>query len=157
MFAGNTSAGQKGSVELRITSAGCIMYCAGEDIKAKSTCGSKCFFWRRGRDSNPCPVIRRLPHFECGPFDHLGTSPDAFFPWSAKHIIAEKELPVNENRGRMTRPRRCVSAAQSLLNFLRGSTQSRSARALPKPMVSFGGGASLGGAFLRASREARIS
>ena len=31
--------------------------------------------WRRERDSNPCPAINRLPHFECGPFDLLGTSP----------------------------------------------------------------------------------
>ena len=32
-------------------------------------------FWRRERDSNPCPGIARLPHFECGPFDLLGISP----------------------------------------------------------------------------------
>ena len=33
--------------------------------------------WRRWRDSNSRALFRRLPHFECGPFDHLGTSPCA--------------------------------------------------------------------------------
>ena len=31
--------------------------------------------WRREGDSNSRPALNRLPHFECGPFDHLGISP----------------------------------------------------------------------------------
>ena len=33
-------------------------------------------FWRRWRDSNSRALLRRLPHFECGPFNRLGTSPN---------------------------------------------------------------------------------
>ena len=32
--------------------------------------------WRRWRDSNSRALLRRLLHFECRPFNHLGTSPD---------------------------------------------------------------------------------
>ena len=31
--------------------------------------------WRRWRDLNSRGAINTLPHFECGPFSHLGTSP----------------------------------------------------------------------------------
>ena len=31
--------------------------------------------WRRWRDLNPRAFFRRLLHFECRPFNHLGTSP----------------------------------------------------------------------------------
>ena len=34
--------------------------------------------WRRWRDLNSRYGFAVLPHFECGPFSHLGTSPDAF-------------------------------------------------------------------------------
>ena len=33
------------------------------------------FFWRRCRDLNPGTGRTRLPDFESGPFNHLGTSP----------------------------------------------------------------------------------
>ncbi len=31
--------------------------------------------WRRRGDLNPRTAFDGLPHFECGPFSHLGTSP----------------------------------------------------------------------------------
>src|SRR5262245_52668726 len=31
-------------------------------------------WWRRGRDSNP-DTVTRMPHFECGAFNHSATSP----------------------------------------------------------------------------------
>ncbi len=43
--------------------------------RSSHPCGVTASFWRRERDSNPCPGIARLPHFECGPFDLLGISP----------------------------------------------------------------------------------
>ena len=38
------------------------------------------FSWRRWRDSNSRRLFRPLPHFECGPFNHLGTSPNIAHP-----------------------------------------------------------------------------
>ena len=39
-------------------------------------------FWRRWRDSNSRALIRCLLHFECRPFNRLGTSPHIFFSWN---------------------------------------------------------------------------
>lgn len=44
-------------------------------ILLKKASLSTCFFWRRCRDLNPSTPRGRLPDFESGPFNHLGTSP----------------------------------------------------------------------------------
>ena len=58
-------------------------------------------FWRRWRDSNSRALIRCLLHFECRPFNRLGTSPHIFFSWnfvSKPLVFGERLLPGKAHR-----------------------------------------------------------
>ena len=57
--------------------------------------------WRRWRDSNSRALIRCLLHFECRPFNRLGTSPHIFFSWnfvSKPLVFGERLLPGKAHR-----------------------------------------------------------
>ncbi len=43
---------------------------------------------RKDRDSNPGSSVTRLPHFECGPFDHSGIFPIGLVDAKAKKSTA---------------------------------------------------------------------
>ena len=50
---------------------------------------SRAFRLRRVRDSNPRYDVMRIPHFECGSFDHSDNSP---WPW-----FVSKKVPTNRD------------------------------------------------------------
>ena len=47
--------------------------------------------WRRWRDLNSRYGFAVLPHFECGPFSHLGTSP--YVNYTIIQVITKKVKP----------------------------------------------------------------
>ena len=51
-----------------------------------------CFLERRWRDLNSRAGKAGLPHFECGPFSHLGTSPQMILPESILNYNADGKL-----------------------------------------------------------------
>lgn len=71
-----------------------------------------CPRWRRWRDSNSRALIRRLPHFECGPFNRLGTSPYfvfLFFGDPAKRAVLRRK---RQAPGKAARPAKASRAHQ---------------------------------------------